>query len=175
MAIGIGQPSAIALPYYRFQRNYMWDVLLPDVGLAAGGLIGFALGQLVQKVSFGDYSIEEPQTMRFGPYAANFAGMFKVEDLSMTFLKTMPDAVSAYFKAWKDLIISPTGLYAPKMEYQKTIMIRFTDTTGITLGQYKFLGCFPVSFPSYELSYDSNEVTKVDVDFKVDRIEYTTF
>jgi hypothetical protein len=175
MAIGVGQPSAIALPYYRFQRNYMWDVLLPDVGFPALGLIGFALGQLVQEVSFGDYSIKDPHKMRFGPYEAKFAGLLTTETLDMTFLKTMPDAVSAYFNAWKNLIISPAGLYYPKFHYQKTIMLRFTDVSGITLGQYAFINCFPVIFPSYELSYKNSEVTKVDVSFEVDRIEYTTF
>lgn len=174
--LGVGQPSAIALPYFRFQRNYMWEVLLPDVGINTGiGLIGFALGQLVQDISFGDYNIEEATTMRYGPYSAHFAGLFKVDKITMTFLKTMPDAVSAYFKAWKNLIISSTGLYSPKNKYAKTIMVRFTDVTGITLGQYKFIGCFPVTFPSYDLSYKNNEVTMVDVEFMVDQIEYTTF
>ncbi len=176
MAIGIGQPSAIALPYYRFQRNYMWDVLLPDVGMGfpTFGLIGFALGQLVQEVSFGDYSIKDPHKMRYGPYEAKFAGLMTAETLDITFLKTMPDAVSAYFNAWKNLIVSPQGLYRPKFRYQKPIMLRFTDVTGITLGQYSFINCFPVTFPSYELSYKNNEVTRVEVKFEVDRIEYTT-
>ena len=175
MAIGISQPSAFLLSKARFQRNYLWDVLLPDINIETGGLIGFSLSQFVQGIKFGDYSIDSAITQRFGPFQAHYAGLFTVEKVTITFLKTMPDIVSAYFNAWKNLIISTDGLYQVKANYQRTIRIRFLDITGIAVGEYRLIGAFPIVFPSYNLSYESNDVTKVDIVFEVDRIEYDIF
>jgi len=173
-SVGLTQPTNTVLRSARFQRDYLWDVLLPDIGMATGGLIGFGLGQLVQSVSFSDYDIESEGT-RFGPQEAFYAGKLKVGNISMTFLKTMPDVVSSYFNSWKNLIITQDGLYNVKSKYQKNIYIRFVDQSGLSMGQYKMIGCFPIKFPSYNLSYDSDSVTKVTVEFKVDKIEYKLF
>jgi hypothetical protein len=175
MSFGIGQPTSFLLSKARFQRDYLWDVILPDIGISAGGLVGFGLSQLVQEVSFGDYNVDSSITMRYGPYESNFPGLFKVENIRMKILKTMPDIVSSYFNSWKKLMISETGLYQPKNNYQRNISIRFTDMIGLTLGEYKFIGCFPVKFPSYSLSYEQNRVTQVDVEFEVDKVEYNAF
>jgi hypothetical protein len=172
---GLSNPFVQPLTYLRYQRNYMWDVLLPDVGINLGGLAGFGVAQLVQEVSFGDYSITEASIMRYGPYQASFAGLFTVTPIKMTFLKMMPDMVSAYFNAWKGLIIDQNGLYYPKSHYQKTIYVRFNDQSSIAIGQYKFIGAYPTKYPDYSLSYDSNKVTTVNVEFTVDKIEYELF
>ena len=173
-SVGITQPTNTVLRYARFQRDYLWDVLLPDIGISTGGLMGFGLGQLVQSVTFGDYNMEN-RSMRYGPYEAFYAGKMNISTIAMTFLKTMPDVVSSYFDSWKNLIISKDGLYSAKGIYQKNIYIRFVDQSGITIGQYKMIGCFPIKFPSYDLSYEKDGVTKITVEFKVDKIEYKLF
>jgi len=172
---GLSVPTDWLLTKARFQRNYLWDVLLPDIGMKAGGLIGFGLAQLVQTVEFGDYSIPNPIKMKYGPYEASFAGLLSVNRVGMTFLKTMPDAVAAYFSAWKKLIVDDQGLYHPKANYQKNIYIRFLDSTSVAIGRYKLIGCFPTSFPSYSLNYKDNEVTTVKVEFSIDKLEYEWF
>ena len=68
-------------------------------------------------------------------------------------------------------MIDADGLYRPKMDYQKNIYIRFLDSTGIAINRYKLLGCFPLKFPTYDLDYENNEVTKFDVTLAVDKIE----
>jgi len=173
--IGISQPTNLVLNKARYQRSYLWDVLLPDIGFSLGGFVGLAISQFIQEVSFGDYSIESPNVMRYGPYEASFAGLFKVEPVTMTFIKTMPDIISPYFNAWKNLIVDASGLYQPKANYQKDIYIRFLDSTGLAVGRYKLKGCFPIKFPAYRLNYGSNEVLKVEVQFRTDRIEYEAF
>lgn len=171
--IGISQPSSIILGAARFQRDYLWDIILPDIGIL-GGLIGFTLGQLVQTVSFGDYNLET-STMRFGPYGSHFAGTLEIEKVQMTFLKTVPDVITAYFGAWKNMIMSSNGTYYPKNNYARTIYIRFNDSTGLAIGQYKLLGAFPIAFPSYNLSYDSEKAVHVEIEFQIDRIESQLF
>ena len=173
--IGISQPTTFPLSYARLQRNYLWDVLLPDIGISFGGLVGFGISQLVQSVDFGDYSISDIITMRYGPLEAHFAGLLSVQEVSMTFLKTMPDVVAPYFNSWKKLIIDEKGLYYPKSNYQKNIYVRFLDSTSIAVGRYKLIGTFPTTFPSYSLNYEKDAVTTVTVKFTVDKIEYEAF
>ena len=172
---GVSVPVDWILGKARFQRNYLWDVLLPDIGVGAGGLMGFGLAQLVREVQFGDYSIASPSTMRVGPYQANFAGLLTVDKIRITFVKTMPDAVSAYINAWKNLIVDKEGLFQVKSKYQKDIYVRFLDSTGIAMGRYKLIGCFPTKFPEYNLNYGNEELTLVRVEFTVDKIEYEWF
>ena len=93
--VGVDVPVDWLLSKARFQRNYLWDVILPDIlqkpgqGATVGGsLIGFGLSQLIQKISFGDYSIGTSNKMRYGPYEATFAGLFEVDKIKITFLKT---------------------------------------------------------------------------------------
>jgi len=173
----VSQPTSFILSKLRFQRNYLWDVVMPDIGTIAGlnvhGLEGLAIGQLVQSVQFGDYSMDSPTVMRVGPYQASFAGMLTVDKIQMTFLKTQPDAVSAYFNSWKKLIVDDQGLFQPKSKYQKTLYIRFLDSSGIAFGRYKLIGVFPTRFPVYQqLDYNENSVTKILIGFTVDKIEY---
>jgi len=173
---GVSVPVDWILGKARFQRNYLWDVLLPDIGISTGGLMGFGLGQLVRKIQFGDYSMDDSRTVRVGPYQANFAGLLKVDRVRITFVKTMPDAVSAYINSWKNLILNDkTGLFNVKSIYQKDIYARFLDSTGIALGRYKLIGCFPVVYPKYDLNYDNNDLTTIVIEFAVDKIEYEWF
>lgn len=176
--IGISQPSSLILQYSRLQRNYLWDVLLPDIGVSSGdqatgifeGLQGLAMTQYVQGVRFGDYDVERT-TMKYGAYRANFAGLLTVGEATITFLKPMPDFISSYFYSWKNLMVGKDGLYQPKNKYQKNVYVRFLDSTGIAINRYKLLGCFPIKFPSYDLDYENNLVTKFSVTLAVDKIE----
>lgn len=190
---GIHIPNDQLLSRVRFQRSYLWDVLLPDItsrmfrgaipngpggqaGIPTFGLIGFALAQLVRNVQFGDYSMNDIITMRAGPYQAHFAGLLTVNDIIITFNKTAPDAVSTYINEWKKLMVDPvTGLFLPKSSYQKTIYIRFLYSEGLAIGRYKFIGCFPRIFPRYSMDYDNDLITTTQVTFAVDKVEYEAF
>ena len=156
-----------------FQRNFLWDVILPDIASQTGGLTGFSIGTLAQEISFGDYSIDSPNIMRVGPYQAYFAGLLSVQTIKITFLKTTPDVVAPYLYAWKQLMLSNGGLFQPKANYQKNIYIRFFDQTGNITEQYKCIGCFPVEFPQYQLDYGSNKLTTITPQFQVDKVEYS--
>jgi hypothetical protein len=176
--IGISQPTTLALQYSRLQRNYLWDVLLPDIDFPIGeklggllqGLQGFAMAQYVQGVRFGDYDVATT-TMKYGPYQANFPGLLSVGKVTISFLKPMPDFISGYFYGWKKLMIDKNNLYVPKNKYQKNIYVRFLDATGLTINRYKLTGCFPVKFPGYNLNYEQDAVTIFDVELAVDKIE----
>jgi hypothetical protein len=162
--MGLVQPL---LSNVHLQRTYMWEIILPMVGIMPGVL----LCPLCQSVSFGDYTFERDQTTRFGAFEAKYPGMLKVNEFSMTFLKAIPDIATTYFTLWRKLIVSSTGLYSPKSTYAKTIYLIFLDTTGIPVNRYKLTGVFPLDLPSYQLDYVTEEVTKVKITFSVDKIE----
>ena len=73
--IGLSQPTTFPLQYARFQRSYLWDILLPDICI---GLSGIIVSQLVQNVRFGDYNINAV-TMKNGPYEFSYASLMKIE------------------------------------------------------------------------------------------------
>lgn len=168
IAIGISQPTTFPLLYARFQRSYSWDVLLPDISI---GLSGIVISQLIQSCSFGDYNLAT-NTMKSGPFELKYAGQMNVDKLKLTLLKTMPDIVTPYFNAWKGLIVDKRGLYQVKSNYAKAIWIRFLDSTGLAVGKYKLTGAFPITFPAYDLNYNDDKVTTVNVEFSVDNVEY---
>ena len=177
---GLSVPVDWILAKTRFQRNYLWDVLLPDIspsigGVPTGGLVGFGLGQLVRKIQFGDYSMDDSRTMRVGPFQANFAGLLKADRVRITFVKTMPDAVALYINAWKNLIVDSDGLFNLKGDYAKTMYVRFLDSTGVAVGRYKLIGCFPVIYPKYDLNYENDDLTTVVIEFAVDKVVYEWF
>lgn len=176
--IGISQPSSLVLKYSRLQRNYLWDVLLPDINntlsTATGGLLeggqGLIMAQYVQGVKFGDYDVAK-NTMKYGAYQANFPGLLTVGDVTITFLKPSPDFISGYFYTWKKLMVDGTGLYQVKSKYQKNVYVRYLDDTGLTINRYKLMGCFPIKLPSYSSDYNNNDVVKFDITLAVDKIE----
>ena len=167
--LGISQPTTLPLQYARFQRSYLWDVLLPDINI---GLSGVIVSQLIQNVKFGDYNISLSD-MKNGPFIFNYAGLMKIENkVEITLLKTMPDIITPYFAAWKELIVDKQGLYHPKTNYAKNIWVRFLDSTGVAIGKYKLIGAFPTTFPSYDLNYTEEKVTTINIGFSVDKVEY---
>ena len=166
-----------------FQRNYMWEIVLPTLtadpsaGLIASMKSGFTpmpgilISKLCQKVSFGDYVIEgAADTTRFGAYMAKYPGTLSVPNLRLTFLKSSPDLVTTYFTQWRKLILSNSGLYFPKSKYSKLAYLVFLDTTGMPTNRYKFSGVWPLSLPNYSLDYESEGVTKIDIELSVDNV-----
>ena len=84
----------------------------------------------------------------------------------------MPDIITPYFNAWKGLIVDSQGLYHPKNNYSKNIWVRFLDSTGLSIGKYKLINCFPITFPAYDLNYTDERVQTINIGFSVDRVEY---
>jgi len=150
-----------------FKRLYMWEVMLPDIG----GIPGSTIGRYCQNVQFGDYGMQEVDRVKYGPYRTGYAGAFEVTEVTMTFLLPSPDVVSAYFYAWRDLVISKGGAYFPKGNYAKVLNCLLYDTTGAEVDGFKLRGAFPKTVPTYDLAYSSEDVIKVPIVFNVDVVE----
>lgn len=155
-----------------FQRNYMWEIVLPTFMRGVIPMPGIIISKLCQSIIFEDYIIDgTSDTTRFGAFEAKYPGLLTIGPITLTFLKTTPDVVTTYFTQWRKLMISDSGLYAKKSDYAKTMYLIFLDTTGIITNRYKFINVFPLSMPAYNLNYTDDKLTSIDIKLNVDKIE----
>jgi len=152
---------------WKLQRNYMWEIVLPE---NIAGVDGMEVSKYCQSIRFGDYEMSDVSTKRYGPYLAKYAGLLTIPNMTATFLKPIPDIVSAYFYEWKNLIVNYSGYFNCKGWYSRTVYINLYDTDGRASGKFKLEGVFPRTFPGYDLSYESEDITKFEIEFNVDKL-----
>lgn len=150
----------------KLQRDYLWEIYLPDIL----GIPGLIIGQLCQDITVGEYSMEELVQMRSGAFRTKYAGFFEIPHVTATFLKPIPEMVSTYFHAWRSLIVSDDGLYYPKSNYAREMTISLFDDNSLPVYNLRMVGVFPKVFPSYKMSYKSESVMEHQIEFNVDRL-----
>lgn len=168
--VALPSPFAVINPIrtnLRYQRKYMWEVIMPSMGYVPGIL----LSPLIQGVRFGDYDITNSDTTKFGAFEAKYPGFLGITDVTITFLKAVPDIATTYLTAWRKKVVSPTSVYGVKSDYARTIYVLFLDVSGIPINWYKLTGAFPKTMPSYDLDYVGEEVVQMPVVFSVDAIQ----
>lgn len=163
MAIGM----SVAPLQWELQRDYLWEVTLPDVG----GANGVEVGRLVQDVKFGDYNIEEITRIYYGGFRKGYVGFLEIQQVTLVILASVPDVAISYFRAWKGNIITSSGLFYPKNNYARDVYITMLDRAGKPVNKFRLRGTFPQTFPSYDLSYGSEKVVEYTVTLNVDTLE----
>ena len=155
------------------QRNYNWDVVLPDIFSTRGGFNGASISPFIQSISFGQYTMDDVNPIRHGPLQVHSAGLLSVKAVSMEFLCPSNSVVLEYFEGWKSLIYDQDGLfYYPKKNYANTrAIVSFYDVSGFCTYRYSLINIFPKTFPSFTLNYDSQDLTKFTVEFSIDKLE----
>lgn len=148
------------------QREFNFEVKLPDIG----GIPGLLIGAYCQAVKFGQYNMTEISKLRYGGQRKGYAGFFDIETAQFTFLQPYPDVVSAYFEKWRSLIMDNRGFYYHKSHYSKDIIVVEFDRTGLPGGIFRLSGCFPKTFPAHSLSNESDTVAKFQIEFNVDKV-----
>jgi len=149
------------------QRTYNWDVLFPFI---IGKMPGIFLSKYVQEVRFGEYTITDLSAMKEGAYQSFFASGLTINKCTMTFIKPNPDLVTMFFQAWKDDIVSPKGYFYESNNYKHNVYVMMSSTMGVPSDTYRLEGCFPTTFPSYDLSYGSEDIVKFIMEFSLDRL-----
>ena len=150
------------------QRTYNWEIMLPDMGIIPGIVVSMAC----QDVKFGDYNIADVDRLRYGAYESKFPGLMEIQDVQFTFIKPIPDIVSAYFYAWRNLIVDQAGYYGKKSDYARKINIYLYDTTGMISNNIQLVGVFPRTLPTYDLSYSTEEIVRLVITCNVDRMSF---
>ena len=164
MPIGM---SVNAIEKVEYQRDYLWEVVLPDVG----GANGTEVGKLVQSIRFGDYNVEEISRIYYGGHRKGYVGFLEIPSVTMIILGSVPDVAVRYFRAWKQLMISDSGLFYPKANYARDVYATLLDTTGSEVNKFRMRGVFPKTVPAYDLSYESDKVVRHEIEFNIDTLE----
>lgn len=153
---------------WSLQRSYNWQLMMP---FTFGGVIGVLVSQYCQDVKFGDYSINELTSVRYGAFQRFYAGIDQIDTISLQFVMPVDNSVYDFFRYWKETVRSRSGHYSVKREYAKTIYIMTYDRSGIQSSQYKCHGCFPKTCPPQDFSYGKDDVHRWGLDLSVDYIE----
>ena len=150
-----------------YQKSYNFELILPDLGNFSGAEIS----QLCQSADFGEYSMTDIPSLRRAHEVFGYTGFFDKPPLIAEFLRTVPDVVSPYFQAWKNLIVTSTGEYKPKNNYAQSVYIYFYDKGGMITGSYTLKGVFPKTFPSFKPDYKGSNLIVYRITFNVDQID----
>ena len=167
----LGFNAADVLRNQDLQREFMWDIKFPEIGqISFKGVALIDIGKFVQNVKFGNYQMESPNIIQVGAFKNKYAGTLDIQEVTMTFLRPIPDVVTPYLQRWRKLIVDDKGIYYPKINYAKNIYVYLLGTDSLISGTFKLINTFPKSLPSYDLSYEREGVLKFDISFSVDRI-----
>lgn len=159
--------SIIGFPATHVQREYNWQLTLPSLGLIVDGLV---VGKYCQSINFGQYNISEIIEYCSGAHTQFFPGNITIDTITATFVSPIPDMVQLYFVTWKKRIVDSRGFYSPSNNYKKNVYVVLFDRTGLPSNMIQLKGVFPTKFPVFSLSYESANVLKYTVEFKVDTI-----
>jgi hypothetical protein len=166
---GIG--ASLITRTWMLQRAFNWQLLM---SANINNTIGYLVSQYCQDVRFGDYSITEVESLRYGAQQRFYAGLQSIELVSATFIVPVDNSVLSYFSGWSDLIVDKNGYYYPKNNYKKDIYVMLYDRTGIESVKFRLKGAFPKTRPILELSYENENVLRYKIDFCIDCIETTS-
>lgn len=150
------------------QRNYNWEIMLPDIAYLPGTIVSLCC----QDIRFGDYGMSDIERVRNGAYESKYPGYMTIPDIELVFLKPLPDIVSAYFYEWRKLVVDDVGFYGVKADYAKSIWVYLYDVTGVAFNRIQLVGVYPSSLPKYDLSYTGEDITRLRVGLNVDRMAF---
>lgn len=150
------------------QRNYHWQLMMPH---NINGVLGHLISPLCQDVRFGDYSLSQLSDIQSGAFQRFYAGAQKIHGVQLSFLMSIDNAIWDFFWGWKCLAVDEEGYYHPKNAYKKNIYVSLYDRTGVESVRFTLKGAFPTTVPKFDVSYGSNDVTKLSVELSVDFVE----
>jgi len=163
-----GFGASIITKTWRLQRSYNWQLMMPH---NINGIAGYLVSQYCQEVRFGDYTMSDVASMRYGPEQRFYAGLQTIDTVSLSFLKPVDNSVLTYFYGWYELTVDQNGYYYPKNHYKKDIFVILYNKMGTESTKFKLKGTWLKRRPSYTLSYASEDILRVEVELCVDFIE----
>jgi hypothetical protein len=167
---GVG--AFLTTKIWMLQRTFNWQLLMPH---DFGGIVGLLVSQYCQDVEFGDYSITDIASLRYGAFERFYAGIQTIDVVTLTFLAPIDNSVTDYFHTWYNKMISEEGFYSPKQEYKRDIYVVLYDRTGIESAKFRLKGTFPISrIPKIRAAYGEEDVLRLSFSLRVDDIEMSS-
>ena len=150
----------------QLQRNYMWQVILPDDN---GNISARVLA-----VDFSGAEFTSINSMNMGPRLRKEPGKYQVPNLRLSILEDENGLVWDYMINWWTKILPDTtgslGFYAPQSVYKRKVAFHFLSTFGVKRKEFTAMGCFPIAQPVYNMAYGDNKVTVIDIRLSVDEV-----
>lgn len=150
------------------QRRFNWQLVMPS---SIGGILGMMVSQYCQDVRFGDYSMSDISSLRYGGFQKFYAGMQNIETVLLQFLTPVDNSVIEYFHSWYDLVVDKDGFYNPKNVYAKPIYVMLYDRSGVESVQFELTGTWPSRKPVIDLTYRDEDMLMLPIYLSVDRIK----
>jgi len=151
-----------------YHRKYNWDLFMFfNMGVINGSL----LSKFCQDLKFGDYSINALTELRWGGRQQFFPGIMEITRLTATFLVPSPDFVGSFFRAWRRKIVSDDGYYGVKADYARNIHVWIDTTTYFPAVRLILKKAFPLSVPSFDLSYSDEGLLTYTINFSIEKVD----
>ena len=150
------------------QRQFHWGLFLPHF---INGVAGPLISPFCQDIRFGGYSIQQLEKMQYGALQRFYAGLQNIENIRLSFITSVDNAILDYFQGWYNLMIDEEGFYYPKNNYAKEIYVVMYDRSGVESSRFNLKGTFPTNRPTVSLTYSGEDVLRLDINLSVDDIE----
>lgn len=167
---GVG--AFLTTKIWMLQRTFNWGLLMPH---NFGGVVGLLVSQYCQDIEFGDYSITEIASIKYGAFQRFYAGLQTIDTITLTFLQPVDNSVTDYFYSWYNKMIDEKGFYYPKNNYKRDIYAVLYDRTGIESAKFTLRGTFPLSrVPKIRASWTEEDVMRLSFTLRVDDVEMSS-
>lgn len=152
------------------QRAYLWEVWLPIMGY---GLVDQVSAKCLE-VNFGLMKLTNLRTKRYGNRSARYAGTRDIDPITLTILETEDFSSYSYFMNWHNKIVT-NEYYSPRKDYAKSIRIVLYKKDKSESMSFELMNCFPITMPTYNLTYSSSGVVSYNIQLNVDYVKDKTF
>ena len=132
--------------------------------------------EYIETISLPFRSYESRQVLRGGTQAAFPSASTSLDNMQITCYGGTDNEALFYFNCWQHLVsyVSPTDgrsrLYNSPSFYKKNITVTLTDNNAISLVNFVYSGCWPVSINAIELGGSDGYVQYV-IDIAVDDMQ----
>ena len=132
--------------------------------------------EYIETISLPFRSYESRQVLRGGTQAAFPSASTSLDNMQITCYGGTDNEALFYFNCWQHLVsyVSPTDgrsrLYNSPAVYKKNITVTLTDNNAISLVNFVYSGCWPVSINAIELGGSDGYVQYV-IDIAVDDMQ----
>ena len=132
--------------------------------------------EYIETISLPFRSYESRQVLRGGTQAAFPSASTSLDNMQITCYGGTDNEALFYFNQWQHLVsyVSPTDgrsrLYNSPAVYKKNITVTLTDNNAISLVNFVYSGCWPVSINTIELGSSDGYVQYI-IDIAVDDMQ----
>lgn len=148
------------------QQNIHWEIILPD---AVSNLPNFYVDDVIlhtKQTEVKEY--QRANSFRHDP------GTVRYDGVSLILYEDIRGKATRFFQNWAKLI-EHNALYGRPREYKQTMIVRLYDPKKIVSVQATVRRCWPISADGHQLTSESSDRIRLQVQFVNDIIKWEIF